>query len=316
MPYSIFLSYRRKNATWFTGRLYDSLKAKYPSLSIFMDVDKILGGEKFKNKIEESINNCTIFIPVLDSEWASIKDEKTNERRLFNDKDFIRFEIEQALIKEKIIIPVLIGNSQMPTISELPDKIKNITSYNAKRIEHESWESDINSLSNSIEIYLPIFKKEFEVFISSPMVSLVDQNRYEALRKTTIGVIKSLNYLLGLNKIYYAGEEIGLIDDVDPPSISAENDLEMIKKSEYFILIYPEKLVTSCLVEAGYAISLKTPSIYFVKNTEDLPYMLKEAANSYEFVHIFQYKNIEHIAKIIEKSKKTIFSRIYNDRLQ
>ena len=59
MAYSIFISYRRKNSTWFAGRLYDSLKNRFNGLEIFMDVDEIEGGEIFKQKIDKAISAAT-----------------------------------------------------------------------------------------------------------------------------------------------------------------------------------------------------------------------------------------------------------------
>jgi len=308
MNHSIFLSYRRKNTTWFTGRLYESLKSRYPYLSIFMDVDEIFGGEKFKKVIDEAIYKSKIFIPIIDHEWTTIKDSRTNERRLFQPNDFIRFEVERAISLEKIIIPVLVANTSMPNSTQLPKSIQTLPSYNARSLKHDSWERDVENLIDSINKYLPRYKKEFEVFVSSPMVSANDAKKYKLFRETTNKVIQAIKASLNFNRIYYAAAEISSLENVDPSAISATNDLNKLSHSEVFILIYPEKLVTSCLVEAGYAISLKITSIYFVKSKEDLPYMLREAASSYDFVNIFEYKDENQLIKIIEKSKKTIFS--------
>ncbi len=48
--------------------------------------------------------------------------------------------------------------------------------------------------------------------------------------------------------------------------------------SRTFALVYPEPIVTSALFEAGYALALKLPSRYFVRDRDDLPYLMKELA--------------------------------------
>ena len=39
-------------------------------------------------------------------------------------------------------------------------------------------------------------------------------------------------------------------------------------------------MVTSALVEAGYALALRLPCLLFVRNKADLPYLLRQAAQS------------------------------------
>ena len=48
----IFVSYRREDASGHSGRLYDSLKAKFPGL-VFRDVDSLEPGDDFAVRIEE-----------------------------------------------------------------------------------------------------------------------------------------------------------------------------------------------------------------------------------------------------------------------
>lgn len=306
MAYSIFISYRRATATWFAGRLYDSIKRKYKEIEIFMDVDEISGGEKFKKKIDQAIYECIVFIPVIDEEWGNIKNHRTGEPRLFMQNDFLVFEMERALLQEKNIIPILVENSNMPSADNLPPSIQSFIAYNAKRLKHESWQRDIEDLFGTLSKHLPAPQKKYKAFISSPMTSFDDRAKFNDIKQTIRKLITSLNVYCNWRKIYYSGNEIGEIENIDPPAISSTIDLNSIKNSDYFIMVYPEKLSSSCLTEAGYALALQIPSIYFVKRTEDLPYILKEASSAYSFINTYIYNNDEHLAKLVERISNLI----------
>ena len=101
--------------------------------------------------------------------------------------------------------------------------------------------------------------------------------------------------------IYYAGEHI-------KSSISFENELvgnndfEAIESSRCFIMFYPERIVSSVLVEAGYALAFKKPSVYFVHNKETLPFLLREAHHSYPNVQVFEYTDLEQVLEMMSRS--------------
>ena len=38
------------------------------------------------------------------------------------------------------------------------------------------------------------------------------------------------------------------------------------------MMVYPGKCLSSCLVEAGFALSMRMPSVFMVRNRRDLPY--------------------------------------------
>jgi hypothetical protein len=51
----IFISYRREDASYPAGRLYDNLQSRFPQNEIFIDVDSIKPGIDFVKTIEERV---------------------------------------------------------------------------------------------------------------------------------------------------------------------------------------------------------------------------------------------------------------------
>ena len=61
----IFISYRREDASYPAGRLYDNLQSRFPQNEIFMDVDSIKPGIDFVQTIEERVGACDVLVAVI-----------------------------------------------------------------------------------------------------------------------------------------------------------------------------------------------------------------------------------------------------------
>lgn len=60
-------------------------------------------------------------------------------------------------------------------------------------------------------------------------------------------------------------------------------------------------MVSSCLLEAGYALISHIPSTYFVRSDEDLPYMLRGAVEAYGTASRFIYQDTKKIPTLFAK---------------
>ena len=107
MSGQIFISYRRDDASYPAGRLYDRLSTRFSHNQIFMDVDTIEPGIDFVKALEESVAACDVLIAVIGGRWLISSDEK-GRPRLDNPKDFVRVEIATALKRGIRVIPVLV----------------------------------------------------------------------------------------------------------------------------------------------------------------------------------------------------------------
>jgi len=144
--------------------------------------------------------------------------------------------------------------------------------------------------------------KIYDLYISLPMTSLTKAKYYEydELRRLLLYVVNSVRECCGWKKIYCAALHIERIEDVLDPLISASVDLEPIEKSRNYMLIYPEKLYSSVLVESGISLALKMPSFYFVKDVEHLPYILREASAAFQYIYTKQFDDFNEIPNWIK----------------
>jgi TPR repeat protein len=148
MSGQIFISYRRGDASFPAGRLYDRLSERFPHNQIFLDVDLDLGVD-FAKAIEESVASCDVLLAVIGKQWLSSADEK-GRRRLDNPEDFVRLEIGTALKRGIRVIPVLVEGALMPQSDQLPEDLKLLVRRNALNVSHERFRADSERLINSV----------------------------------------------------------------------------------------------------------------------------------------------------------------------
>jgi len=152
---------------------------------------------------------------------------------------------------------------------------------------------------------------DYDVFLSAPMAAFSDDGQYRAARAEIAKVFTALTIGCGY-RVYWAAEKIESIADFDSLDVSVMADLKAIDASRSFMLIYPEKLVTSALFEAGYALARGRPASYFVRQRDDLPFLMRELAGSVPTVKIHtaaDWKDFDALAKKVVRHKVAWFPK-------
>jgi hypothetical protein len=146
----IFLSYRREDSSGYAGRLFDALSEAFGEASVFMDIDTIAPGQDFVQVIDEALVRCEVALVLIGPNWLAMAD-RHGRRRLDNDGDFVRMEIEGALTRNIRVLPVLVGGADMPGGTELPPSIAGIARRHAVEISDRRWHSDVRDLVSALQ---------------------------------------------------------------------------------------------------------------------------------------------------------------------
>jgi succinate dehydrogenase hydrophobic anchor subunit len=155
MAGKIFINYRRDDDPGFAQALFAHLARAFPPEQLFMDVDSIEPGLDFVRVLNDQVAQCDILISVVGKNWVDARDEN-GARRLDNPDDFVRIEIEAGLQHQKRVIPVLVGQAQMPRADQLPDTLKRFARHNAVRLTHERFRADTQALIISVQRALKV----------------------------------------------------------------------------------------------------------------------------------------------------------------
>jgi formylglycine-generating enzyme required for sulfatase activity len=129
----IAISYRRADTEVMAGRIRDRLADRYGGDTVFMDIDDIPYGKDFRTHIFETIVQSDVLLVIVGQRWLGAG--RGGTRRIDNETDFVRLEVETALSNAVPIIPVLVGSARMPQPTQLPESLKNLAFLNAAPID-------------------------------------------------------------------------------------------------------------------------------------------------------------------------------------
>lgn len=148
----VFISYRRADYRQTAERIYDHLAERYGEDHVFKDVDDILIGSDFQEEIFKYLQSCDFVLAIIGPRWLDIEDEK-GHRRLDQEGDFVRIEIEEALKREDLrLVPVLVGGAVMPNKDRLPPSLQGLARINALAIRDDpDFKVDIKRLMRALE---------------------------------------------------------------------------------------------------------------------------------------------------------------------
>lgn len=148
---SIFMSYRRCDSIDITGRIYDRLVAQFGPNSVFKDVDAIPFGVDFRKHLEREVSNCPVLLAMIGPQWLNAADSQ-GRRRLDNLSDWVRLEIETALNRDSVVIPVLVGGATLPKDHQLPPTLKGLAYRQSALVRQDpDFHRDVDRLMQRIE---------------------------------------------------------------------------------------------------------------------------------------------------------------------
>src|SRR5262245_53064575 len=146
----IFVSYRRKDSAGHAGRLFDRLRDHFGAAQVFRDIDRLKAGDDFVEALARAVDSCDVFILVIGRDWAEARNER-GQRRLDDPQDFIRLEVETALRRKVLVLPVLVEGATMPEPSDLPEPLSALARRQAIELSEHRWDFDIQQLLRRIE---------------------------------------------------------------------------------------------------------------------------------------------------------------------
>ena len=146
----VFISYRRDDASGYAGRLEESLERRIGRGSVFRDVLDIPPGEDFAQVIRQRLAGASGVVVLIGPRWAG--GNVAGQRRIDDERDFVRLEVQAALESGARVVPVLLPGATMPAESELPAPLKALARRNALAISDAHWTADVDRLVGSLGV--------------------------------------------------------------------------------------------------------------------------------------------------------------------
>lgn len=150
---------------------------------------------------------------------------------------------------------------------------------------------------------------EHDVFLAMAMAGLDTEEQYQNYRSQALEIEKWLQDFCGFRSVFYAGRNLETKDKFEAEDFSLSEDLAALRRSKYFMLVYPEKFVSSVLFEAGLAVALGKPSVYFIRDRSSLPFLMKKAeqAKLPAGVRIYEYESLSKIQNLLQNPGENLW---------
>lgn len=149
------MSYRREEAAVHAGWLHDEVEAHLGDGHVFIDVD-LEPAVDFVQRLTEVLDACRVMLVVIGPKWATVQ-SSPGRRRLFEERDFVRFEVETALRRPDVkVLPLLVAGANMPDPSELPESLRSLPNLNGLRVSDDlrSRRDDVRHVLSTLDDWL------------------------------------------------------------------------------------------------------------------------------------------------------------------
>jgi hypothetical protein len=163
-----------------------------------------------------------------------------------------------------------------------------------------------SDLSSAPKIYT------YDIFISSVLAGFKDVKKLQTEREGILRIVNTLENEFDY-KVYYAGRHItnaksfGESDITDTGFLRPTGAVQTLPASRYFILIYPEEILSSVLFEAGIASVVCEKCYYFVRKKEHLPFLMQHIPQMSPTVETYTYKNLDDLERVLKSSHAKLF---------
>lgn len=154
----------------------------------------------------------------------------------------------------------------------------------------------------------------YDVFLGMPMSSV--GSNYEKVIADGQQIRTALEEYCQW-QTFFAGTDIATADDFDTPDLALQSNCVALRESATFMMVVLQPLdrVSSIFVEAGFALALHKPSVYFVRDRQALPYILREASVHSEAaglpaVRVCEVDNLSQLLGRIRRHKGDLFKII------
>jgi hypothetical protein len=148
----IFISYRRDDNAIAANAIYIRLLQTFGEQAIFFDVHGMPLGVDWEAHLHEQVQACRVMLVVIGRDWLNIRDPETGERRLDQEVDFVRYEIETALQRNIPVIPLFLDGVRTLPVAELPDSIRALTKRQGQSIRRApDFDGDLGRLITQLE---------------------------------------------------------------------------------------------------------------------------------------------------------------------
>jgi hypothetical protein len=150
----VFISYRRDDSRGSARAIYERLVDRFGREAVFFDVADGKAGYKWRELLSERVLSCDALIAVIGRGWNPIVGGQSR-RRLDDENDQVRFEIETAFSRGIPVFPILVDGATVSAAAEdLPIALKQLPEWQSIEVSEAHFDYDIDRLNDALSSVL------------------------------------------------------------------------------------------------------------------------------------------------------------------
>jgi hypoxanthine phosphoribosyltransferase len=164
MEHKIFVSYRRADSKAVAFLLAAELSRRFGKSSVFIDASRIAPGEVWPDRLSDAIATSDVVLVIIEESFASLPGRDLATPKIFEESDWLRREVREAIIQGKLLIPVLVNEAQLPSKRQLPADIQPLLERQAFRF-HVGDSQDVEALGDFLAHEVTLSWEQFNAAI-------------------------------------------------------------------------------------------------------------------------------------------------------
>jgi len=152
-PFSFFISYRRRDTGPIALLLKHELEKRLQFVRVFLDVEDIMVGQAFPDRIRDVINQADATIALIGPTWMPRKDGTGDARA--DDVDWVVEELRHSMTQNaagrvRAIIPIFVDCDRRFDQFQLAPALAELSLKHAEQISYAHWPRSIGPLIQSV----------------------------------------------------------------------------------------------------------------------------------------------------------------------
>jgi hypothetical protein len=157
MP-DVFVNYRTGDEESAATMIARELARRFGDERVFFASNSIDAGRRFPAELVKAVEECEALLAVIGPRWAEVRGAD-GRPALEADGDWTRREIQIALDRGVLVIPVLVGKATRIDGVVLPEDLRELADCQYRRFDHRNAESDLTALGDTLTRLLPALDK-------------------------------------------------------------------------------------------------------------------------------------------------------------
>lgn len=149
----IFINFRNQDAQFAPPLVDDALVKEFGPDRVFRDKRSMRAGTDFPPALQAALEEATVLLALIGPNWLTASNEKG--RRLDDPEDYVRREICRALKRNIRVIPILLNDTPLPTVAELPDCLKPLAVRQRMRLRQNDSIADLEQIVKALREDIP-----------------------------------------------------------------------------------------------------------------------------------------------------------------